>query len=46
VLDTLAPIERAVFVLREVLDLGYDEIAEAVDKTPGARHRLGDRWVR
>ncbi|MFI0351802.1 RNA polymerase sigma-70 factor [Actinomadura sp. 9N407] len=36
VLETLAPIERAVFVLREVFDLDYDEIAEAVDKTPAA----------
>ncbi|XVQ14150.1 RNA polymerase sigma-70 factor [Spirillospora sp. CA-255316] len=36
VLETLAPIERAVFVLREVFDLAYDEIAEAVDKTPAA----------
>ncbi|GAA3315944.1 sigma-70 family RNA polymerase sigma factor [Nonomuraea dietziae] len=34
VLETLAPVERAVFVLREVFDLGYDEIAEAVGKTP------------
>jgi RNA polymerase sigma-70 factor (ECF subfamily) len=30
VLETLTPTERAVFVLREVFDLGYDEIAEAV----------------
>jgi RNA polymerase sigma-70 factor (ECF subfamily) len=30
VLETLGPTERAVFVLREVFDLGYDEIAEAV----------------
>ncbi|MGK5674609.1 sigma-70 family RNA polymerase sigma factor [Micromonospora sp. URMC 106] len=36
VLETLQPIERAVFVLREVFDLEYDEIAEAVDKTPAA----------
>jgi RNA polymerase sigma-70 factor (ECF subfamily) len=35
VLETLQPIERAVFVLREVFDLEYDEIADAVDKTPG-----------
>src|SRR6201991_3587149 len=34
VLETLQPTERAVFVLREVFDLDYDEIAEAVDKTP------------
>jgi RNA polymerase sigma-70 factor (ECF subfamily) len=36
VLETLAPVERAVFVLREVFDLPYDEIADAVGKTPGA----------
>ncbi|GAA2631771.1 RNA polymerase sigma-70 factor [Actinomadura fulvescens] len=36
VLETLAPIERAVFVLREVFDLDYDEIAEAVGKSPAA----------
>ncbi|MGK5553420.1 RNA polymerase sigma-70 factor [Actinomadura kijaniata] len=36
VLETLAPIERAVFVLREVFGLDYDEIAEAVDKSPAA----------
>ncbi|UBU08499.1 RNA polymerase sigma-70 factor [Nonomuraea gerenzanensis] len=36
VLETLQPIERAVFVLREVFDLDYDEIAEAVGKSPSA----------
>ena len=39
VLETLTPTERAVFVLREVFDLGYDEIAEAVDKSPAADAR-------
>ena len=34
VLETLTPTERAVFVLREVFDLGYDELAEAVDRSP------------
>ncbi|MBY8881049.1 RNA polymerase sigma-70 factor [Actinacidiphila acidipaludis] len=33
VLETLAPTERAVFVLREVFGLDYDEIAEAVGKS-------------
>ena len=33
VLETLGPAERAVFVLREVFDTPYDEIAEAVGKT-------------
>src|ERR1700704_286345 len=36
VLETLTPTERAVFVLSEVFDLAYDEIAEAVDKSPAA----------
>ena len=36
VLETLAPVERAVFVLREVFDLPYDEIATALDKSPDA----------
>lgn len=34
VLETLTPTERAVFVLREVFDVPYDEIAAAVDKSP------------
>ena len=32
-LETLSPVERAVFLLREVFDYPYDEIAEIVDKT-------------
>lgn len=43
VLETLGPTERAVFVLREVFDLGYDEIAEAVDKTPPAVRQIAHR---
>jgi RNA polymerase sigma-70 factor (ECF subfamily) len=43
VLETLAPTERAVFVLRDVFDLGYDEIAEAVDKTPAAVRQIAHR---
>ncbi|MEV5576871.1 RNA polymerase sigma-70 factor [Spirillospora sp. NPDC052269] len=43
VLETLAPVERAVFVLREVFDLDYDEIAEAVDRTPAAVRQLAYR---
>ena len=34
VLETLSPTERAVFVLHEVFAVPYDEIAEALDKTP------------
>lgn len=43
VLETLAPVERAVFVLREVFDLGYDEIAEAVEKSPAAVRQIAHR---
>jgi RNA polymerase sigma-70 factor (TIGR02957 family) len=43
VLETLTPTERAVFVLREVFDLGYDEIAEAVDKSPAAVRQIVHR---
>src|SRR3954449_2893384 len=43
VLETLGPTERAVFVLREVFDVGYDEIAQAVDKSPAAVRQIAHR---
>ena len=43
VLETLVPTERAVFVLREVFDTPYDEIAAAVGKTPAAVRQLAHR---
>jgi RNA polymerase sigma-70 factor (ECF subfamily) len=43
VLETLTPPERAVFVLREVFDLAYDEIAEAVGKSPAAVRQIAHR---
>ena len=43
VLETLTPTERAVFVLREVFDLDYDEIAAAVDKNPAAVRQIAHR---
>ena len=43
VLETLTPAERAVFVLREVFDLAYDEIAEAMDKSPAAVRQIAHR---
>jgi RNA polymerase sigma-70 factor (TIGR02957 family) len=43
VLETLTPTERAVFVLREVFDLEYDEIAHAVDKSPAAVRQIAHR---
>jgi RNA polymerase sigma-70 factor (TIGR02957 family) len=43
VLETLGPTERAVFVLREVFDTPYDEIAAAVDRTPTAVRQIAHR---
>ena len=43
VLETLGPTERAVFVLREVFDTPYDEIAVAVGKTPAAVRQVARR---
>jgi RNA polymerase sigma-70 factor (TIGR02957 family) len=43
VLETLTPSERAVFVLREVFDVPYDEIAEAVGKSPAAVRQIAHR---
>jgi len=33
-LETLSPVERAVFLLREVFDYDYDDIGQIVDKSP------------
>jgi RNA polymerase sigma-70 factor (ECF subfamily) len=43
VLETLGPAERAVFVLREVFDLSYEEIADAVGKSPAAVRQIAHR---
>jgi RNA polymerase sigma-70 factor (ECF subfamily) len=43
VLETLSPTERAVFVLREAFDVGYDEIAAAVGKSPAAVRQIAHR---
>ncbi|MCE4027671.1 MULTISPECIES: RNA polymerase sigma-70 factor [unclassified Microbacterium] len=43
VLETLGPTERAVFVLREVFDVPFDEIADAVGKTPAAVRQIAHR---
>ncbi|MEV4001851.1 RNA polymerase sigma-70 factor [Actinomadura sp. NPDC049753] len=43
VLETLAPTERAVFVLREVFDVGYEEIAAAVGKSTAAVRQIAHR---
>ncbi|MEU1994234.1 RNA polymerase sigma factor SigJ [Nocardia gamkensis] len=43
VLETLTPIERAVFVLREVFGFDYDEIASATGKSVDAVHQTARR---
>src|SRR6266513_462955 len=43
-LESLSPVERAVFLLREVFDYSYDEIAETIGK-PGAVARYKDGRV-
>ncbi|MGH4028206.1 RNA polymerase sigma factor SigJ [Actinomycetota bacterium Odt1-20B] len=43
VLETLGPTERAVFVLREVFDLPYGEIAGAVGKSAAAVRQIARR---
>ena len=43
VLETLSPIERAVFVLKEVFDFSYGEIAEAVERSESAVRQAGHR---
>jgi RNA polymerase sigma-70 factor (ECF subfamily) len=43
VLETLTPAERAVFVLRDVFDLAYEEIAEAIGKSPAAVRQVAHR---
>jgi RNA polymerase sigma-70 factor (TIGR02957 family) len=43
VLETLTPTERAVFVLREVFALSYEEVAEAVDKSQAAVRQIAHR---
>ncbi|HYP46440.1 MAG TPA: RNA polymerase sigma-70 factor [Propionibacteriaceae bacterium] len=43
VLETLKPTERAVFVLREVFELPYDEIAVVVGKTTAAVRQVAHR---
>jgi len=43
VLETLTPLERAVFVLHEVFGYTHPEIAEIVDRTPVAVRQLAHR---
>ncbi|MFD9196233.1 RNA polymerase sigma-70 factor [Streptomyces phaeochromogenes] len=43
VLETLGPTERAVFVLREVFEMPYGEIAEVVGKSAATVRQIGRR---
>ena len=43
VLERLSPLERAVFVLREVFGFDFDEIAVATDRSPEAVRQLASR---
>ncbi|TDD12661.1 RNA polymerase sigma factor SigJ [Nonomuraea diastatica] len=43
VLETLTPTERAVFVLREVFEMPYGEIAEAVEKSAATVRQIARR---
>ena len=43
VLETLGPTERAVFVLREVFEMPYGEIAAAIGKSPGTVRQIARR---
>ncbi|WP_055523822.1 RNA polymerase sigma factor SigJ [Streptomyces graminilatus] len=42
-METLSPLERAVFVLHEVFGFSFPEVAEAVDRTEPAVRQLGSR---
>ena len=43
VLETLSPLERAVFVLKEVFGYPYPEIAKALDRSDASVRQLGTR---
>jgi RNA polymerase sigma-70 factor (TIGR02957 family) len=43
VLETLGPVERAVFVLHDVFETPFDQIAEVVGKTPAAVRQIAHR---
>ncbi|HKY74858.1 MAG TPA: RNA polymerase sigma factor SigJ [Acidimicrobiia bacterium] len=43
VLETLNPVERVVFILADVFDVPFKEIAETVDKSPDACRQIASR---
>lgn len=46
VLDRLSPAERAAFLLHDVFDVPFDEIARSLDRTPAACRQLASRGRR
>src|SRR4029453_15050008 len=43
VLETLAPAERVAFVLHDIFDMPFEEIAPIVERTPDAARQLASR---
>lgn len=43
VLDTLAPAERLAFVLHDIFELPFDQIAPIIDRTPQATRQIASR---
>lgn len=43
VLERLSPLERAAFLLHDVFGVGFDEIAEAIDREPATCRQLASR---
>jgi RNA polymerase sigma factor (sigma-70 family) len=43
VVDTLTPAERLAFVLHDVFEMPFDEVAPMVDRTPAATRQLASR---
>jgi RNA polymerase sigma-70 factor, ECF subfamily len=43
VLETLSPLERAVFVLREVFGMSHEEVAATLDRSPASVRQLAHR---
>src|SRR5215204_672904 len=43
VLDTLGPAERVAFVLHDIFDMPFEEIAPVVERTPDAARQLASR---
>jgi RNA polymerase sigma-70 factor (ECF subfamily) len=42
-LERLSPLERAAFLLHDVFDLGFEEVAEALGRDPAACRQLASR---